>query len=193
MKIKTEEEYPKRKQKVSKPMKIPTDVLGSYSFPPDIELPAILGGKLPPRVSKTSSKNHVYTEKELKRRKKKGLSDDSDSESEERRKVRLPHRSLLAITTVQMSQFVNFLKMNFDLSPSQLDELSRQKRLVKNRESACRFRAKNFLTLVEYRERVSELESDIVSLRKENERLRKALSEATESMIIPQSNLQGCP
>jgi len=170
---------PVREQRVFKPMKLPEGVLKSSPFPPDLELPAILGGKLPPPTIRTKSKKHVYTERELKSRRKKGLPDDSDSESEERRQVRLPRRSLLTITTSQMSQFVNFLRLNLELTPSQQDELSKQKRLVKNRESACRFRAKKVLSIIEYRERVMELETDLVKLREENERLRKALMEAT--------------
>jgi len=152
----------------------------SPPLPPDLELPAILGGKLPPRDFKASGKRkHVFTERELRRRRKRGLPDDSDSESEERRLVRLPRRSLLTITTAQMSHFVSFMRSTVNLTPSQEDELSRQKRLVKNRECACRFRAKKELTLIEYRERLTELEDDVITLRAENEQLRRALKEAT--------------
>jgi len=77
------------------------------------------------------------------------------------------------------------MRTNLPLTPSQQDELSKQKRLVKNRESACRFRAKKVLTLIEYRDRVTELESDIVSLRMENERLRRELEEARSSPSNP--------
>jgi len=153
-------------------------IAGSPPLPPDLELPAILGGKLPPRTFKTSSKKkHVFTERELRRRRKKGLPDDSDSESEERRLVRLPHRSLLTITTPQMSHFVAFMRTTVKLTPSQDDELCKQKRLVKNRECASRFRAKKELTLIEYRERVTELENDLEALRADNERLRLSLQQ----------------
>lgn len=162
--------------------KLADSIAGSPPLPPDLELPAILGGKLPPRTFKTSSKRkHVFTERELRSRRKRGLPDDSDSESEERRLVRLPRRSLLTITTSQMSHFVSYMRMTMQLTPSQQDELSRQKRLVKNRECACRFRAKKELTMIEYRERVNELEGDLEALRAENERLRQALKEASLS------------
>jgi len=186
MKIKIEHPVPPRQKptttktpKKAKP--VPVHAIESSPLPPGIELPAILGGKLPPRTFKTKSKKHVYTERELKSRRKRGLADDSDSESEERRQVRLPRRSLLTITTPQMSQFVTFMRTNLELTPSQQDELSRQKRLVKNRESASRFRAKKVLTLIEYRDRLMELEGDLVTLRMENERLRKELANATSS------------
>jgi len=165
-----------------KQAKIAEAVVGSAPLPPDMELPAILGGKLPPRAFKSPAKRkHVYTERELKSRRKRGLPDDSDSESEERRMVRLPRRSLLAISTSQMTQFVTYMRSTLKLTPSQVDELCRQKRLVKNRECACRFRAKKELSLVEYRVRVDELENDIVSLRAENERLRQALREVSSN------------
>jgi len=157
-------------------------ITGSPPLPPNIELPAILGGKLPPRSLKSSArKKHVFTERELRIRRKRGLPDDSDSESEERRLVRLPRRSLLAITTPQMSHFVEFMRTTIKLTPSQDDELSKQKRLVKNRECACRFRANKELSLIEYRERVTELEGDLEALRAENERLRQALSRVSAS------------
>jgi len=186
MKVK-QEAYAVAVQRLSKPQKLTEDVIKTSPFPPNLEPPAILGGKMPPRSFKKKTKKHVYTERELKSRQKKGLTDDSDSESEERRQVRLPRRSLLTITTAQMSQYANFLKTNLGLTPSQQDELSKQKRLVKNRESAGRFRAKKVLSLIEYRDRVMELEGDIVTLRAENERLRKALLEATS---LTQQNLQ---
>jgi len=171
---------PPRQNKSCKKAKLSQSVAGSSPLPPDLELPAILGGKLPPRDFKASGKRkHVFTERELRRRRKRGLPDDSDSESEERRLVRLPRRSLLTITTAQMSNFVTFMRSTVNLTPSQQDELSRQKRLVKNRECACRFRAKKELTLIEYRERLTELEDDVITLRAENEQLRRALKEAT--------------
>jgi len=164
---------------------------GSPPLPPELELPAILGGKLPPRNFKApTKKRHVYTEKELKSRRKRGLADDSDSESEERRLVRLPRRSLLTITTPQMSHFVAYMRSNFDLSARQQDELSKQKRLVKNRECACRFRAKKELSLIEYRERVNELENDLESLRAENERLRQVVNEFCPGHLNSQPNSQ---
>jgi len=173
-----------RRYKYNRCTKVTGRIADSPPLPPEFELPAILGGKLPPRNIKTGSrKKHVFTEKELKSRRKRGLPDDSDSESEERRLVRLPRRSLLTITTPQMSHFVSYLRSNVKLTPSQLDELSRQKRLVKNRECACRFRAKKELSLIEYRERVNELENDLETLRAENERLRQALKEYSPSFI----------
>jgi len=166
------------RHKCHKRAKLIESIAGSPPLPPDLELPAILGGKLPPRTCKASpKKKHVFTERELKRRRKKGLLDDSDSESEERRLVRLPHRSLLTITTPQMSHFIAFMRTTVNLTPSQDDELCKQKRLVKNRECACRFRAKKELTLLEYRDRVSELESDLEALRADNERLRQSLQQ----------------
>jgi len=188
MKVKLEHPVTPRQKSPKTPKKakpLPVHAIQSSPLPPGIELPAILGGKLPPRTFKAKTKKHVYTERELKSRRKRGLPDDSDSESEERRQVRLPRRSLLTITTPQMSQFVSFMRTNLPLTPSQQDELSKQKRLVKNRESACRFRAKKVLTLIEYRDRVTELESDIVSLRMENERLRRELEEARSSPSNP--------
>jgi len=173
------------------------NLAGSPPLPPDIEPPAILGGSLPPRVFKSSAKRkRVFTERELKSRRKRGLSDDSDSESEERRLVRLPRRSLLTITTSQMSQFVSFLRSTMKLTPSQLDELSKQKRLVKNRECACRFRAKKELTTIEYCERVMDLENDVEALRAENERLRQLLRdysvpyELLQQQQVPQQQEQ---
>jgi len=177
-------------QRVYKPVKLSEGVVGSFPFLQGIELPAILGGKLPPRPLKQKPKKRVYTERELRSRRKRGLPDDSDSESEERRQVRLPRRSLLTITTAQMSQVVSFMRSNLNLTPSQQDELSKQKRLVKNRESACRFRAKKVLSLIEYRDRVMELENDIACLRAENEKLRNALMEASGSTTLQQLDLK---
>jgi len=169
----------KPRQKGYRQAKLAASIAGTPPLPPDLELPAILGGKLPPRDIKSGTKRkHVFTEKELRRRRKRGLPDDSDSESEERRLVRLPRRSLLTITTPQMSHFVTFMRSTVNLTPSQEDELSRQKRLVKNRECACRFRAKKELTLIEYRERLNELEDDVITLRAENDQLRQALKQA---------------
>jgi len=183
----TKRAAPKR---LAKPTKLFTeDFLKNSPLPANLEPPAILGGKLPPAILRKKKKTRVYTEKELKRRRKKGLPDDSDSESEERRQVRLPRPSLLKITTSQMSEFVNFLRLHAELTPSQQDELSKQKRLVKNRESACRFRAKKELNVIESYERMMELEGDIITLRAENEKLRKALLQATGSSELPQEDL----
>jgi len=183
-------EYSVSLPRMCKPMKISGDALGSFPFLQGIELPAILGGKLPPRSLKPKPKKRVYTERELRSRRKRGLPDDSDSESEERRQVRLPRRSLLTITTAQMSQVANFMRSNLSLTPSQQDEISKQKRLVKNRESACRFRAKKVLSLIEYRDRVMELENDVAYLRAENEKLRNALLEANSSVMKTQLDIK---
>jgi len=183
VKIKQDFSSPEQ-QRLSPPTKLDA-IRGSLPYPPDLELPAILGGKLPPRTSRKKSRKHVYTERELRIRRKKGLPDDSDSESEERRLVRLPRRSLLTITTGQMAEFVKYMREQVELTPSQKDELSRQKRLVKNRESACRFRAKKVLSLIECCDRLEELENDVVTLRSENEKLRQQLFKLADSSGLP--------
>lgn len=163
------------RQKNRRRQKLFQQVAGSAPLPAGMDLPAILGGQIPPRIQKNPEKRHVYTEKELAKRRRKGLLDDSDSESEERRTVRLPRSTLLSISTPQMTHYVKFLRATMELTPSQQDELSKQKRQIKNRESASRFRAKKEMTMVEIREKMAALEREVAALRSENQRLRTTL------------------
>lgn len=173
------------RQKNRRRQKLFQQVAGSAPLPAGMDLPAILGGQIPPRVQKNPEKRHIYTEKELAKRRRKGLLDDSDSESEERRTVRLPRSTLLSISTPQMTHYVKFLRATVDLTPSQQDELSKQKRQIKNRESASRFRAKKEMTMVEIREKMAALEREVASLRSENQRLRSALQDVSAVRPFP--------
>lgn len=173
------------RQKNRRRQKLYQQVAGSAPLPPGMDLPAILGGQIPPRIQKNPEKRHVYTEKELAKRRRKGLLDDSDSESEERRTVRLPRSTLLSISTPQMTHYVKFLRATMDLTPSQQDELSKQKRQIKNRESASRFRAKKEMTMVEIREKMAALEREVAALRSENQRLRSVIQDVSAVRPFP--------
>ena len=160
-------------------------VVGSTPLPPDMELPAVLGGQMPPRTARnTERRKKALSERELEKRRRKGLRDDSDSESEERRFVRLPRSTLLSITTPQMTHFVKFLRATVDLTPSQQDELAKQKRQVKNRESASRFRARRELNNVELQSKLAALQSEVVRLRAENQKLRAVI----QTVVAEQRN-----
>lgn len=178
------------RQKNRRRQKLYQQVAGSSPLPPGMDLPAILGGQIPPRVQKNPEKKHVFTEKELAKRRRKGLLDDSDSESEERRTVRLPRSTLLSISTPQMTHYVKFLRATLDLTPSQQDELSKQKRQIKNRESASRFRAKKEMTMVEIREKMAALEREVATLRAENQRLHAALQGVPVARPFPPGAIQ---
>jgi len=179
---------PSERHKYRRRQKLFEQVCGSSPLPEGMLPPAILGGEMPPRaVRNPERKKRPYTEEELARRHKKGLVDDSDSESEERRLVRLPRPSLLTITTPQMTHYVKFLRATAELTPAMLDELCKQKRQVKNRESSSRFRAKKDVTLTELKARIEKLEHENAKLLRENRRLRSAVGNTGAGSSVDES------
>jgi len=179
---------PSERHKYRRRQKLFEQVCGSSPLPEGMLPPAILGGEMPPRaVRNPERKKRPYTEEELARRHKKGLADDSDSESEERRLVRLPRPSLLTITTPQMTHYVKFLRATAELTPAMLDELCKQKRQVKNRESSSRFRAKKDVTLTELKARIEKLEHENAKLLRENRRLRSAVGNTGAGSSVDES------
>ena len=154
----------KRRQRKNTPP--PTDPAVPAGHP----LPAILGGAMPAPLRRRRRKD--MTEEELRRREELGQAEE-DSDSEERRLVRLPRSTLLAMSSAQIGQYIRFLRANHTLSRAQIEELRRQKRLVKNRESAKSSRKKREALVCDLQERLSHVEAQMQSLVDENARLMR--------------------
>ena len=152
----------KRRQRKNTPP--PTDP----AVPAGQPLPAILGGAMPAPLRRRRRKD--MTEEELRRREELGQAEE-DSDSEERRLVRLPRSTLLAMSSAQIGQYIRYLRANHTLSRAQIEELRRQKRLVKNRESAKSSRKKREALVCDLQERLSHVEAQMQALADENARL----------------------
>jgi len=120
-------------------------------LPKGYSLPAILGGDMPAQLKRKRRKD--MTEEEMKKKEEAGIPESEDSDSEERRFVRLPRETLLVMTSAQISQYIRYLRSKYTLSRGQVEELRRQKRLVKNRESAKISRNKREALVSELQER----------------------------------------
>lgn len=152
----------KRRQRKNTPP--PTDP----AVPAGQPLPAILGGAMPAPLRRRRRKD--LTEEELRRREELGQAEE-DSDSEERRLVRLPRSTLLAMSSAQIGQYIRYLRANHTLSRAQIEELRRQKRLVKNRESAKSSRKKREALVCDLQERIAHMETQMQTLADENARL----------------------
>jgi len=139
------------------------------ALPKGYALPAILGGSMPAPLRRKRRKD--MTEEEMKRKEEAGIPDSEDSDSEERRLVRLPRETLLVMTSAQIGQYIRYLRATHSLSRGQIEELRRQKRLVKNRESAKTSRKKREALVSELQESITELKNSVEVLKKDNERL----------------------
>jgi len=158
---------PPRKRRSKKNPPAPTDPALPKGFP----LPAILGGEMPAPMRRR--RRNDMTEEEMRKKEEAGIPDSEDSDSEERRLVRLSRSTLLVMTSAQIGQYIRYLRGTFQLTKGQIEELRRQKRLVKNRESAKSSRKKREAQVCDLQERLTQMESRIEALTKENARLNE--------------------
>ena len=156
----------RRQRRQRKNLPPPTDP----AVPAGQPLPAILGGAMPAPLRRRRRKD--VTEEEQRRREALGLAEE-DSDSEERRLVRLPRSTLLAMSSAQIGQYIRYLRAHHPLSRAQIEELRRQKRLVKNRESAKSSRKKREALVSDLQERLAHTEAQLRSLADDNTRLSR--------------------
>jgi len=154
-----------RKRRSKKNLPPPTDP----ALPNGHPLPAILGGEMPAPLRRRRRKD--MTEEEMKKKEEAGIPPEEDSDSEERRMVRLPRKTLLVMTSAQIGQYIRYIRAKFNLTRGQIEELRRQKRLVKNRESAKSSRKKREALVSELQMSIAQMQSSLDSLKKDNERL----------------------
>jgi len=143
----------------------PVVVSKQNALPEGLELPAILGGEMPPRPHRNMATAHESKSES-----------GEDYDSEERRLVRLPRSTLLQITTPQINQYQRYLMGRMNLTEAQIDEIRRQKKLVKNRESATRIRRRKAKTLSEITAENRVLKEQLDRLSDENSKLRNELN-----------------
>jgi len=160
---------PARKAPSKKHGKKALPVPSDPALPKGHPLPAILGGEMPAPLRRKRRKD--MTEEEMKKKEAAGIPDSEDSDSEERRMVRLPRSTLLVMNSSQISQYIRYLRATKTLSRGQIEELRRQKRLVKNRESAKTSRKKREALVSELQATITQMNNSLESLKKENQRL----------------------
>lgn len=148
-------------------------------LPESLALPAILGGAMPAPVRRRRRKDPVPGEPEA-----------SDSETEDRLAVRLPRATLLSLSSAQMQHYVRSLRQQFSLTRGQEKELKRQKRLVKNRESARNSRQKKMDHIGDLQGKLDALAHDFDALRTENERLREENARLRSMQKLQQAPLR---
>jgi hypothetical protein len=90
--------------------------------------------------------------------------------------VALPRDTLLNITSQSMEQYVENLQSSRHLSTDDQKELKRQKRLIKNRESAQLSRERKRAYIDQLEARIAHLVADNGQLKTDNATLREALS-----------------
>ena len=126
-----------------------------------------------PAASRRRRRRTEVTEREVHEREENGELDSSDSDSEERRAVRLPRKTLLSVTSAEMGQYIEYVRAHCHLTPGQEAELRRQRRLVRNRESAKGSREKRDGILETLQREIESLRAENARLAQENGELRK--------------------
>lgn len=91
-------------------------------------------------------------------------------------KVSLPRDTLLNITSQSMERYVETLQTSRSLSNDDQKELKRQKRLIKNRESAQLSRERKRAYIDQLEARIAQLVANNDHLKTDNDSLREALS-----------------
>lgn len=94
--------------------------------------------------------------------------------------VSLPREKLLVISSKEMQQYVEELRRTRDLTQEEEKDLKRQKRLIKNRESALASRTRKKAHVEELQQQISEIQNEkkeladsVSALSGENEQLKQ--------------------
>lgn len=118
------------------------------------------------------------------------------------RSVTLTREQLLTMTSEELDEFTERLKADHTLTPHELRELKRQRRLIKNREYAQASRVKKKVVLSDLGTKFSELESErnallvrVQVLEEENAELRQRLgiSQPSSSSSSSSSSASSSP
>lgn len=91
-------------------------------------------------------------------------------------KVALPRDTLLQISSTSMEKYVETLQTSRQLSTDDQKELKRQKRLIKNRESAQLSRERKRAYIDQLEAKISLLQGEISQLKNDNASLRQSLA-----------------
>jgi uncharacterized small protein (DUF1192 family) len=157
------------------------DIINNPIWPEGLAKPAILGGIAPqPSLTKRKKKRKVSNNNQESDDNNNNDEEDEEvddgygSDSPEVLSIAVPRETLLQITSQQMSRYVKHLKETTRLTPAQEKELKREKRLVKNRESARNSRQRKLDHISELDEKIALLEAENARLREENEVLKKS-------------------
>ena len=144
---------------------VPGDATHVGGIPVGMALPAVLGGERPPVPKKKP--------------RKKDSDEDSteDSDTPDRLDIRLPRKTLLAISSDDMTRYAQHLYNTMDLTPGQQAEIKRMKRLVKNRESARSTRKKKVDMTESLKQEIARLQRENDELRAERDLLLRRVSE----------------
>lgn len=104
--------------------------------------------------------------------------------------VSLPRDTLLQITSQSMEKYVETLQTTRQLSHDDQKELKRQKRLIKNRESAQLSRERKRSYIDQLEARIAELASENNQLKTDNGSLRQALTRFQPDTIKSEPYMQ---
>eukprot|EP00026_Physarum_polycephalum_P004772 Phypoly_transcript_04796.p1 GENE.Phypoly_transcript_04796~~Phypoly_transcript_04796.p1 ORF type:complete len:601 (+),score=111.18 Phypoly_transcript_04796:104-1804(+) len=128
--------------------------------PPHVEVPIVV--QPPPKKNRVSGKKRSRVE--------------VPSVPSPQEQVALPRDTLLNITSQSMERYVETLQTTRHLSTDDQKELKRQKRLIKNRESAQLSRERKRAYIDQLEARIAQLVADNGQLKNDNNTLREALA-----------------
>eukprot|EP01112_Ceratiomyxa_fruticulosa_P014049 TRINITY_DN3_c0_g1_i4.p1 TRINITY_DN3_c0_g1~~TRINITY_DN3_c0_g1_i4.p1 ORF type:complete len:627 (+),score=171.25 TRINITY_DN3_c0_g1_i4:283-2163(+) len=99
--------------------------------------------------------------------------------------VTLPRDTLLSISSTTMDQLVDQIQSARPLSVDEQKEIKRQKRLIKNRESAQLSRERRRLYIDQLEDKINDLNQEIQQLKSENQHLKTHLLRYEPNYVAP--------
>lgn len=140
----------------------------------------------PPNCTATATSTPLVPLKKVSRTKKRPrVSEPPPVPSPEKTEVALPRDTLLQISSQGMERYVENLASTRALSMDDQKELKRQKRLIKNRESAQLSRERKRAYIDQLEEKITQLVNENALLRNDNAALRQALSRYQPGILLP--------